>query len=103
MQGSVDEFRIYNGALSANEIAATQALGPNLVLSVASPALSVSLSSTQLTLSWPAAAAGFTLQSCTNLGSGAWATVSPSAQMVGAQWQVTVPASGDAQFFRLAQ
>ena len=103
MQGSVDEFRIYDGALSANEIAATQALGPNQLLSVASPSLSVSLSTNQLTLSWPVAAAGFTLQSCTNLGSGVWTTVSPSAQIIGNQWQVTVPASEDAQFFRLTQ
>ncbi len=38
--GSVDEFRIYNGALTANEIAATQILGPDQPLSTASPKLS---------------------------------------------------------------
>jgi alpha-L-arabinofuranosidase len=103
MQGSVDEFRIYNGALSANDIAATQALGPDQLLSVASPALSVFPAINGLTLSWPVAAADFTLMSSTNLDLSNWTPVSPAPQIVGGQWQVTVPVSQDAQFFRLAQ
>jgi alpha-L-arabinofuranosidase len=103
MQGSVDEFRIYNGALSANDIAATQVLGPDQLLSAASPAISASMSSNNLTLSWPVAAADFALMSSTNLASGGWTNVSPAAQITGGRWQVTVSASDNAQFFRLAQ
>ncbi len=103
MQGTIDEFRIYNGALTANEIAATQVLGPNQLLSVASPTISASASGGSLTLSWPVASAGFTLLTSTNLASGTWMVVSPSPQIVVSQWQVTVPVSQNAQFFRLVQ
>lgn len=98
---SVDEFRIYNGALQSNEIAATQMLGPGQLLSIGSPALSASLSGGNLTLSWPLASASFALMSRTNLTSGAWSAVSPAPQIIGGRWQVTVPVSGSAQFFRL--
>jgi hypothetical protein len=99
----LDEFRIYNGALSANEIAATQVLGQNQLLSAASPAISATMSGGSLALSWPVASADFTLVSGTNLASGTWTTVSPSPQIVSNQWQVTVPVSGNTQFFWLVQ
>jgi alpha-L-arabinofuranosidase len=103
MQGTVDEFRIYNGALSANEIAATQVLGPDQLLSAASPAIGISMSTSNLTLSWPVASAGFALLSSTNLASGVWTNASPSPQITGGRWQVTVSVSNNPQFFRLAQ
>lgn len=101
---SLQELRIYNGALTAAEITASDALGPDQLLSNANPDIDASiLTDNNLTLSWPLAAASFTLLSCTNLASGVWTTVSPPAQIVGDQWQVTVPVSDNAQFFRLAQ
>ena len=100
---SLDEFRIYNGALSANEIAATQVLGQNQLLSTASPAINAVMSGGSLALSWPVASADFTLMSSTNLASGTWTTVSPAPQIIGSQWQVAVLVSGNAQFFRLVQ
>ncbi len=101
--GSVDEFRIYNGALTANEIAATQVLGPNQPLSTASPQLSAAPSSGNLVLSWPVAAAGFVLKSSPSL-TGPWTTVPAAQTIVSNAWQVSVPASGsgNAQFFRLS-
>jgi hypothetical protein len=99
---SLDEFRIYNGPLSLNEIAASQALGPDQVLSTASPVIGVSADGGSLTLSWPLVSAGFTLQSRTNLILGDWTTVvSPAAQIVGGQWQIALPMAGDAQYYRL--
>ena len=98
---SLDEFRIYNGVLYADEIAATDVLGPNQLLSVGKPTLTDSLAGGNLTLSWPLASAGFTLMSRTNLASGIWAAVAPAPQIVGNRWQVVVPISGNAQFFRL--
>ena len=98
---SLDEFRIYNGVLYADEIAATQVLGSSQLLSVSSPIINGSLVGGSLTLSWPLASAGFTLMSRTNLASGNWATMSPAPQMTGGEWQVTVPVSRNAQFFRL--
>jgi alpha-L-arabinofuranosidase len=99
---SLDEFRIYNGALQTSEITATQVLGPNQMLSDASPVISASTSGGNLTLSWPLASAGFTLWSRTNLTSGEWTVVaSPAPQIVGGQWQVIVSIFGSAQYYRL--
>ena len=102
---SLDEFRIYNGALQTNQIAATQILGPNQPLNTGSPppGISVSLSGGALTLSWPLASAGFTLLSRTNLIAGDWTVASQSPQIVGNQWQVVVPLSESIRFFCLRE
>jgi hypothetical protein len=101
MQGTIDEFRIYNGALTANEIAATQVLGPNQLLSAASPAICTSASGGSLTLSWPVASAGYTVLTTTNLAAGNWIAAVVPPQIVGSQWQVILPITGNAQFYRL--
>jgi hypothetical protein len=101
MQGAIDEFRIYNGALTANEIAATQVLGPNQLLSTASPAISTSATGGSLTLSWPVASAGYTVLTTTNLAAGNWTAAEVTPQIVGSQWQVVLPITGNAQFYRL--
>jgi alpha-L-arabinofuranosidase len=103
MQGSIEEFRIYNGALQADEIAATQALGPNQLLSTASPTLGAAVTVDNLTLSWPLASAGFTVQWETNLASSMWTNGLPAPQIVGGQWQVTIPISGPTLYYRLAR
>jgi hypothetical protein len=103
MQGSVAEFRIYNGVLSPDEVLRTQSLGPKQVL-VIPPPLSASISKGNLILTWPETATGFTPEYKASLGASSWTKLtSPAAQLVGGQWQVSVPVSGSAQFFRLAQ
>lgn len=97
----VDEFRIYQGALRASEIIATEALGPDRVLSSAPPNLSAHLSGADLVLSWPLASGGFALESCISLSSGIWTVVDTTPLVVGDQWQVSLPASAVAEFFRL--
>jgi regulation of enolase protein 1 (concanavalin A-like superfamily) len=69
------------------------------------PPLRLSLTGPNLTLSWPLASAGFTVQSRTNLTAGNWENVtSPAPQIVGDQWQVTLPSSTDgASFYRLTK
>ncbi len=100
---TLDEFRIYNGVLSPRDIQATQILGPDQVLA-SSVSLSAAVSGGNLVLSWPVGAGSFSLQSNTSLSSGSWTAVSsPAAQLVGSQWQVTVPNTGGAKFFRLAR
>ena len=100
----LDEFRIYDGALSANEIAATQVLGPGQVLSLASPILNASVTGNNLILSWPLVSAGFILMSRTNLFMGSWMPVAfPAPQIAGSQWQVSIPISSNTQFFRLEE
>ena len=57
-----------------------------------------------LILSWPTNAAGFTLQSTTNLVSLAvWGTVSPGPTVVNGENAVTNPVSGPTKFYRLSQ
>jgi len=101
MQGSIDEFRIYNGALTADEIAATQVLGPNQLLSSASPAVTASASGGSLTLSWPVASAGYAVLTTTNLAAGNWMDAMLIPQIVGNQWQVILPITGNTRFYRL--
>jgi alpha-L-arabinofuranosidase len=99
---SLDEFRVYQGVLHADEIAASDALGPNQALNPYSPALGASAAPGFLTLSWPLASAGFTLESRTNLVLGDWTPVaSPAPQIVGGQWRAVLPHAGETQFFRL--
>jgi hypothetical protein len=104
LNGLFDEFRIYSVALSAAEIAATYVLGPNQLLSTNSPAISLNAAPPNVTLTWPLASAGFTVQSRTNLVSGNWVNVlSPAPEIIGGYWQVTLPvsASTPAIFYRL--
>jgi hypothetical protein len=106
LNGVFDEFRIYTVPLSPIEIAATDALGPNQLLSTNSPTITVAATGTSLTLTWPLASAGFTLQSRTNLVLGSWANVtSPAPQIVDAQWQVALPQLGGigSTFYRLSK
>ena len=104
LNGSLDEFRIYTVGLSSAEVAATCALGSSQLLSTNNPVLAATMLPTSVTLSWPLASAGFTVQSRTNLVLGNWGNVtSPAPQIIGNLWQVTVPSSGNSPstFYRL--
>jgi hypothetical protein len=106
LDGLLDEFRIYNVALSSAEMAATAALGPGQSLNTNSPTIQWASAGTNMTLSWPLANAGFTLQWHTNLTLGSWTNVtSPVPQIVGSQWQLSLPvsASTPARFYRLVK
>jgi alpha-L-arabinofuranosidase len=98
---TIDELRIYDGALLPAEIAATQALGPNQLLSSANPTVGAVVSGGNVTLSWPLASAGYTVLTTTNLVTGNWTTAIVTPQIVGSQWQVILPATNAAQFFQL--
>jgi hypothetical protein len=104
LSGELDEFRIYDTGLSAAEIAATAALGSSQQLNPGHPSLGLMLAAPDLTLSWPLASAGFTLQSRTNLGTGDWVNVpTPAPQIIGGQWRVALPPGTNAGpvFYRL--
>jgi hypothetical protein len=109
MQANIDEFRIYSGALSASQISADYALGPNQLRgsSTAPVSLSVSQSGGNLVLAWPSSSALVTLLSSPVLGPGAvWTPVAvpPGAMTVsGGNYQVTMPTPGSAVFYRLSQ
>jgi hypothetical protein len=100
LNASIDEFRVYRGRLAADEILASDILGPNQALTTTAT-MSVSQAGGNAVLSWPLAAAGFSVQARTNLSSGTWVTLTNAPALSGGRWQVTVPDSTGARFFRL--
>lgn len=101
---NVDEFRIYTNALTASQIAATFALGPNQLLGTSlTTSLSASLPAGNVILKWPTTSALVTLLSSPTLGASAvWTPVASPLTVVSGNYQVTVPATGTL-FFRLEQ
>jgi hypothetical protein len=96
----VDEFRIYDGRLTPEEIAANYLAGPDaLALPVT---LLVSNSVSALTLSWPAYALGFVAESAPALGPNeTWSALGGEPTLAEDRWWLTKPESDDAKFFRL--
>jgi hypothetical protein len=99
LSANVDEFRVYRGRLAPDEIRAADVLGPNQ-LPTTNVSVTVSRSAGNVTLSWPVAAAGFSVQSKPTL-IGSWSTLTNAPTLVGNNWQMTVPTGNTAQFFRL--
>ena len=100
---NISEFRIYTNVLTAAQIAATQVLGPNQLLGTSlNTSLSASVSAGTVTIKWPTSSALVTLLSSPVLGNAAvWTPVSASLSVVGSYYEVVLPATGTAQFFRL--
>jgi uncharacterized repeat protein (TIGR03803 family) len=68
------------------------------------PQLTIIPSGANVILTWPTNAAGFTLQSTTNLVAPAvWSIVSPEPIVIGGQNAVVNPISGTQKFYRLSQ
>ena len=68
------------------------------------PQLTIIRSGTNVTLTWPTSATGFTLEFATNLVSPIfWNTNSPAPVVINGQNTVTNPISGTHQFFRLSK
>ena len=87
--------------MAPDEIVASDVLGPNALLST-SVSVKASVSGGNVVLSWPVAAAGFSVQAKSNLASGNWVTLTNAPVLVGnTTWQTTVPRTGGVQFFRL--
>ncbi len=96
--------------LSSNLLYGTTGFGGNLGygtlfgISLTPPQLKISQFASNVILTWPTFAPGFTLQSATNLGSSAvWQTNSPAPVLVNGQNTVTNPISGPNLFYRLSQ
>jgi hypothetical protein len=102
---NIDEFRIYNGPLTPTQIAADYALGPNQIIgSNTNVSLTATVSGSNLVITWPTTYALVTLLSSPTLGAGAsWTTVGGTPTVVASNYQVTMPISGSARFFRLSR
>jgi len=105
LNASIDEFRIYNGPLSAAQIMADHALGPNQLIGTSTHvSLHAALSGGNLVVTWPTTSALVDLMSSPVLGAGAsWTSVGGPLTVVGGNYQMTIPVTGSARFFRLQQ
>jgi hypothetical protein len=99
LNATLEEFRIYDGRLSPEEIAANHAAGPDAL------ALPVKISASPdlqgFVLSWPAYAVGFQMETAAVLSADSWTDVASAPVLINDQWRLTVPASDSVRFFRL--
>ncbi|HTI72943.1 MAG TPA: LamG domain-containing protein, partial [Candidatus Limnocylindria bacterium] len=104
LNGTINEFRIYYGALNASQVAANFAAGPDVIVPIVNdtpPTLSIALSGVNVVLSWPDASTGFVLESSGVLGSG-WAAVATAPDHADGKFSVTLPIGATSNtFFRL--
>ncbi len=100
MLGSINEFRIYNAVLSDAQVAASYAAGPDAELR---PALSIVQSGSDVILSWPTTGAGFSVESSPVLGPDAVWSSAGTPTLVGDYFELTVPLTSMAQYFRLVK
>jgi hypothetical protein len=102
LNAAIDEFRIYDGRLTADEIAADYAAGPDTLYQKV--LLTMTNASGGYTFNWPSYAPGFALQSSATLGNGAaWSPVSGTPAISNGWYWLTVSASGTNAFFRLSR
>lgn len=106
LNGSIDEFRIYNAALTAQQVARNFSNGPDNAPtpSLGAPPLALSSSgqSGQFRVAWPEWAAGVSLWGATNLSTGAnWQLVSNSIVVTNGQTSFSSPTDTRKRFFRL--
>jgi hypothetical protein len=94
---------VWGGSGSGVDVPVGTDTASNFFAGVA-PQLAIVCSGANVILTWPTNAAGFTLQSTTNLTPPAvWTTVSPAPVVVNTNNAVTNAISGTEQFYRLSQ
>jgi len=105
LNATMDEFRIYDGPLSAGQIRADAALGPNQLIGTnTNVSVAASRSGNNLRISWPTSSALVTLMTSPKLGPGAtWTPVNTPLTVIGGNYQAAISLSGTTQFFQLAQ
>jgi hypothetical protein len=103
LAGTIYEFRVYEGVLPFQAIALNDVVGPaNYFELSANPTMSASRSGGNVVLSWPGSDFNFAVQAKTNLASlTTWTTLTNAPALVGTNWQVSLPSTSTAQFFRL--
>lgn len=98
--GSYSDFRIWNGALTAGQVANLYKAGPDVI---GGPSLKVAHSGKQITLSWPANTTGFNLQTTSNLVAGPWTSVTGTITVANGLNNLTLNIGSAPAFYRLKQ
>jgi hypothetical protein len=102
--GTFDEFRIYSGAMSDAEVAASFAGGPDTLPGsvTTAPTLKVTHTKNNVILSWIQTGTGFILQATENPGlSTSWQTVPTTQVSVGETNQLALTSTTGKMFYRL--
>jgi len=104
LNATIDEFRIYNGPLTPGQIAADNVLGPNQLRGTStSVSLAVTQSGGNMVFTWSTNSALVDLFASPVLGPGSsWTRVAGTLTLSGANYQLSLPMSGSARFFRLS-
>lgn len=101
--GSFDEFRVWQGVLTDQDIGSHYAAGPNEQFVSTRPLINIAPGGAGVVLAWPAdGTAGFQLQSSSSLLVPAWVTVTNAVTMSNGIYSVALPDSA-AAFYRLKQ
>lgn len=106
MKGDIAEVIIYDLALSGtdrNAVFSYLAGKYALNIGTTAPSLAVSRSGNDITISWPASATGFELESSDVLPATTWTTVPFTPPQPGQDPSVTVTATSGNKFYRLRQ
>jgi len=102
--GEYNEFRIWDGALTAQEIANHYAAGPDQQFVRVRPYLWLKGGGKEINISWfTNYAEGFTLESAFNPGSSSWTTVTNLPVVTNGSYVVTISTTNGAAFYRLAR
>lgn len=103
-QGVFNEFRIWQGVLSADQVAANYAAGPDqLPEPTTPPTLAISRSGGNVVLSWPANATGFVLDVTPSLAPPiTWTSVNTGGAVEeGGLKKLTLPLEAGPRFYRM--
>jgi hypothetical protein len=99
LNGAIDEFRIYDGRLTSEEIAANFLAGPD---ALALPmTLEQSLTDANVKLQWPSYGAGFDVESTGPLPDGTWSPAAGSAVVSNGFYRLSQPVASGSRFHRL--
>jgi hypothetical protein len=110
LTGTLSEFRIYSGILSAAQIAADYLAGPDTLTNIGSmpgtTALKIVMSGGNAILTWPSEDDGYNVEMTPSLIPGAsWMALpeSPSPLLTDNVYQIVLPATNPAAFYRLVK
>jgi hypothetical protein len=102
--GEYNEFRIWDGALTAQDIANHYAAGPDQQFVRVRPYLWIQRGSNEINISWfTNYAEGFALQRTWNPGSTSWTAVTNLPVVTNGSYVVTINATNGPGFYRLAR
>ncbi len=99
--GAINEFRLYSGAMTSAQVAASFTAGPNGTAAAPVPTLTVSRDGNNVIVTWPSASTGYRLEGSTTLGASAsWTDIGDGTPITGGNFRVVVPVSSAVRFLR---